>query len=198
MHSSKMKFAVPILIIAWLFVSCALSQDGSEGNGIQGVRYVDQRYIVGGANSSQYYMGEQPLDYVALTDIGPADNTSVGAPNFGLSSTSCSVWTDKKRYGIGETITIYYSVSFPCTIQATIGRPDGVASTLGIMDVYPGTFSQQEIASGPLGTYNVILQAVDEGVQCNAGCTYTVERPASFNRTNGSGQNSSQGNSSSM
>ncbi len=159
---------------------------------MQGVRYVNQSYIVGGGNSSQYYIGEQPLDYVTLTEIGQVDNTSIGTPNFGLSSTSCSVWTDKKRYSIGNIITIYYSVSFPCTIQATIRRPDGIVSTLGAVDVYPGTFFQQEIASGPLGTYNVILQAVDESAQCNAGCTYTVERPASFNRTNGSSQNSSQ------
>lgn len=182
MYSSKMRFAVPILISAWLLVSCALSQDGSD-NGMRGVSYVDHSYILGGGNYSRYYMDEQPSYYGALTDKGPADNTSVGTPNFGLSSSSCSVWTDKNRYGIGEIITIYCSVSFPCTIQVTIRRPDGVVSTLGIMDVYPGTFSQQEIASEPLGTYNVILQAVDDGVRCNAACTYTVERRESFNRT---------------
>ncbi|MFB3764126.1 MAG: hypothetical protein ACE14P_02635 [Methanotrichaceae archaeon] len=167
-----------------------------ESNGMPGVRYVNQSYIVGGGNVSQYYIGEQPLDYLA--DISPTDNVSAGTPNFGLSSSSCSVRTDKKRYGIGELITIQYSVSFPCTIQTTISGPNGTASALGVMNTYPGTFSQAEIASGPLGIYNVLLQAVDEGVQCNAGCAYTVEGPAPFNRTNSPGRNSSQGNGSSM
>ena len=49
MHPRKIKFAVPILIIAWLLVSSASSQKGSEGIVMPGVSYADHSYIIGGA-----------------------------------------------------------------------------------------------------------------------------------------------------
>lgn len=322
---SKMRFTVFLLIIAWLFVSSALSQDGLGDNSMQGDSYdrdgslasdsgqgydggqnynADQSYDSGiSGDNAEYYMDEEPAESEGLADLGPADDSNAcppgvfcyispgqsqcsiwitdksgakkqetmkiplkkwarlelrtcsegnlaiyekmpngdvinydrgpasanrkyrmwfyadspgthtiwfkiggkksneikfsvgsgssgnkppiggtsnggtidgGSSNGGTSGSGCSVRTDKNAYGVGEKVIIYYSVSFPCTVQLILKRPDGIASTFGPMDLSPGTYSQAGKASEPFGKRTVTLEAVSLSKRCIKTCTFTV------------------------
>lgn len=117
---------------------------------------------------------------------------SGGTSSGGAPSSGCSVRTDKNAYGLGETVTVYYSVSFPGTVILTIRRPDGVTSTFGPMSKSPGTYSQKGKATEPLGTRTVTLEAIGSGVRCSKTSTFKVETLAYFDQAGGYDQQNSE------
>ncbi len=87
----------------------------------------------------------------------------------------CSVWADKAEYGVGETVTISYYVSRPCTIKLTILKPDNTRTTFGPKWVSAGTHSELVEAYTPRGQRQVILETWD-GLSCRDTCYFSVSR----------------------
>lgn len=150
-------------------------------------------FKIGGKNSNQvaFNVGS-PGKKPPSGGIYSGGTISGGTSSGSAAGSGCSVRTDKSTYGLGETVTVYYSISFPCMVKLTIRRPDGVASTFGPMSKSPGTYSQPGKASDPLGKRTVTLEAIGSGVRCSKTCTYNVETLSYFEQTDGYNQQNSE------
>ncbi|GEM_PF-2422256 len=104
----------------------------------------------------------------------------------GQSGDGCTLRTDKAQYGVGETATIYYTVSAPCTIKLTVTRPDGYTTTIGPRTVKPGTYNQQGEISMPLGQRTVRLET-SNGLRCSKTAYFDVVDMPLFYRDDASG-----------
>ena len=106
-------------------------------------------------------------------------------------SQTCSVWTDKNEYNIGDKIDVYYSVNKDCTAKLTIILPNGQTTVLGGPNAVPAsTRSKQAFAGEPCGKRRVVFETWssssasgspscrsewDFTVRCRETCSGTVQ-----------------------
>ena len=81
---------------------------------------------------------------------------------------SCSIWTDKPSYKVGEMVTIYCNVPTSTTASFTEYMPDGsVAWQIDPRSIDAGTSSRIAQAWYPTGQRRIVIQTSD-------GCSSTA------------------------
>jgi hypothetical protein len=85
---------------------------------------------------------------------------------------SCSVWTDKPSYRVGEMITLYYYVPSSTSASLTVYLPDQfVVWQVGPEWVNLGTSSRTLQACYPAGQRSVVLQTANG---CSSTCYFNI------------------------
>jgi archaellum component FlaG (FlaF/FlaG flagellin family) len=88
---------------------------------------------------------------------------------------SISVWTDKSKYNIGETVTIYYKTNTACMAILTVTKPDGTQVVAGGPNAIPVCTGSKSAAAGyPTGTRTVTFEARTSYESDEATCYFDV------------------------
>lgn len=108
---------------------------------------------------------------------GPGSNN--GCP---VSSLELRLWTDKRSYAIGETITIYFSNNITAQLSLVNRLPNGRQLTYFTQQLYsPGTHTYTVTAAAPCGDRVLTLTGVTtQGNVISISYTYEVGEPFGF------------------
>ncbi|NQE44811.1 hypothetical protein C5S31_02150 [ANME-1 cluster archaeon GoMg2] len=103
------------------------------------------------------------------------DDVKIYAEGTAPESLLIDVWTDKSKYNIGETVTIYYQTNTACTAKLTVTKPDGTQVVVGGPDDIPVCTRSKSAAAGyPTGTRTVTFEAWTSDESKEATCYFNL------------------------
>jgi hypothetical protein len=146
-------------------------QEGDPNEHPDGDHEGDHNWHHGGDHDGYHHGGYPDGDWIWYS-TGYTVLYPVQYPVYYPTTPSCSVWTDKPSYRVGEMITLYYYIPSSTSASLTVYLPDQfIVWQVGPEWVNMGTNSRTLQACYPTGPRSVVLQTANG---CSSTCYFTI------------------------